>query len=171
MTPIASTQLSLADLESPEPDWDLVLVTSDFYEDQGDLPTAQALRWLNALDHWPFQLDTGIPLSYIWWANSPVVHRDRLNLVYCRYGERQPLNYPSGQHAERFIRASLPSCFYTSCVSKAAPFLPALLLFINAHASLPPSALDPTAIRSQITSPKGYDLAPTFLLAARPGAD
>lgn len=28
------------------PDWDLLLVASDFYEESGDLLTAKALRWL-----------------------------------------------------------------------------------------------------------------------------
>lgn len=47
------TVLSLEDLEMDCPDWDLVAVVSDWFEDQGDLETATALRWLRDNGRWP----------------------------------------------------------------------------------------------------------------------
>lgn len=47
------TTFTISDLATRAPDWDRILVASDYFEDIGDLRTANAFRWLHTYLTWP----------------------------------------------------------------------------------------------------------------------
>ena len=53
------TLMTLNDIATIEPDWDRVLVYSDWLEDEGDIETAQAWRWIVRNKRWPRRVRTG----------------------------------------------------------------------------------------------------------------
>lgn len=93
--------MHLSSLESPSPDWDLVLVYSDYLEDQGQEVEAQALRWLHQWDHWPMQCDAFGDSSWVWFLDS---HPDHFGLT--RY-------FPNSQSSAKpkTLMSTLPPIF------------------------------------------------------------
>lgn len=106
--------LTLSKVLTPNPDWDSILVYSDYCEDHEDLLTANALRWLHRWDHWPYE-DTS-PKGYEWWVASSYTNS---HLIHCRYSPLYPeRNYFLTRYPEyepvALTRASLPPEFNTS---------------------------------------------------------
>jgi hypothetical protein len=62
--------MTIDDIATAEPDWDAVLVCSDFCEDSGDVETAQALRWLATNKKW-IHFDCEDEELPMWWVESP----------------------------------------------------------------------------------------------------
>lgn len=59
----------LLGLPDTKPDWDLLLVLSDLYEDDDDLLKAEGLRWLVAQQRWPrlYHLEG---ITSRWWISD-----------------------------------------------------------------------------------------------------
>lgn len=64
------TTLSLEDFSQCFlPDWEALLIYSDYFEDQGEIALAQTLRWLHHHKHWPHK--SRCRRIYTWWFSSP----------------------------------------------------------------------------------------------------
>lgn len=59
------TLLTLTDITNPIPDWPLLLITSDNYEDNDNLLLANTLRWMAKNQHWP----TFSKTCWRWWIS------------------------------------------------------------------------------------------------------
>lgn len=72
------TILTLADvIQGVEPDYEALLVYSDFLEDQGDVEGAVAVRWICACKKWPYRMKG----SSAWWhwVSQSQAHRAAAN--------------------------------------------------------------------------------------------
>lgn len=93
--------------DGKEPDWRLILVISDYLEDQGDPKTANTLRWLYRWDHWPQHLNSSN--LYNWYCPNLLPGGE--NFYYCRYCAKNSSNSTSPFTAT-WRRSILPFTFY-----------------------------------------------------------
>lgn len=97
-----SCPFNLRSVYKKEPDWSLILVYSDWLEQQGREQEAAILRWLYKWDHWPlFEILKGCTGHAVWWLNRP-----GFALRCNRYAESfRPIN----KAERRLARATLPA--------------------------------------------------------------
>jgi hypothetical protein len=94
--------------DGKEPDWRLILVISDYLEDQGDLKTSNTLRWLYRWNHWPQR--SFINSQFFWYCRNPDY---RNYCLYCRYCDGFSRK-DSGNFRDTWRMAILPLMFNTS---------------------------------------------------------